>query len=130
MSAAYQNTTDAMEIAVKALFLAASNAKLEGAPPSIISNLRAQATRLSAMRHEIVSGRAAAAQPIERLPRGLESLVRSTLAAGENGWTPKRDELLRQCRDAARKGILVCVSTPAELDRFKVADAYLPPSAA
>lgn len=59
MNAPYQNTTDAMEIAVKSLFLAASNAKLEGAPPGVIGNLRTQAIRLSAMRHEIVSGRAA-----------------------------------------------------------------------
>lgn len=56
---AYQNTTDALEIAVKALFLAASNARLEGAPPGVIGNLRIKANRLSALRHEIVSGRAA-----------------------------------------------------------------------
>ena len=53
---AYQNTSDAMEIAVKALQLAASNAKLEGAPPALIEKLTSQAARLSAVRLEVMKG--------------------------------------------------------------------------
>lgn len=53
---AYQNTSDAMEIAVKALQLAASNARMEGAPPALIDKLSSQAARLSAVRIEVMKG--------------------------------------------------------------------------
>lgn len=53
---AYQNTSDAMDIAVKALQLAASNARMEGAPPALIEKLTSQAARLSAVRLEVMKG--------------------------------------------------------------------------
>lgn len=53
---AYQNTSDAMDIAVKALQLAASNATLEGAPPALVEKLRSQGARLSAHRIEVMKG--------------------------------------------------------------------------
>lgn len=53
---AYQNTSDAMDIAVKALQLAASNARMEGAPPALIEKLTSQAARLSAARIEVMKG--------------------------------------------------------------------------
>lgn len=53
---AYQNTSDAMEIAVRALELAASNAKLEGAPPPLADKLNSLAARLAAHRIEVMKG--------------------------------------------------------------------------
>lgn len=53
---AYQNTSDAMEIAVRALELAASNAKLEGAPPPLADKLNSLAARLAAHRMEVMKG--------------------------------------------------------------------------
>lgn len=53
---AYQNTSDAMDIAVKALQLAASNAVMEGASPALVEKLRSQAARLSATRIEVMKG--------------------------------------------------------------------------
>lgn len=53
---AYQNTSDAIEIAAKALALAASNAAIEGAPPNVIAALRSNAARLCALRIEVMKG--------------------------------------------------------------------------
>jgi len=53
---AYQNTSDAMDIAVKALQLAASNARMEGAPPALIEKLGSLSARLSASRIEVMKG--------------------------------------------------------------------------
>lgn len=54
MNAPYQNTTDALEIAVKALQLALSNAKIEGALPNVQSAIRSQSVRIAAFRQEII----------------------------------------------------------------------------
>jgi hypothetical protein len=53
---AYQNTSDAMEIAVRALELAASSAKMEGAPPPLADKLNSLAARLAAHRMEVMKG--------------------------------------------------------------------------
>lgn len=53
---AYQNTITAIEIAVKALEMAASNAEVERAHPSVIVKLRSDAARLSAYRIEVMKG--------------------------------------------------------------------------
>lgn len=53
---AYQNTSDAMNIAVEALRLAASNARMEGAPPALIEKLNSQSARLAAVRIEVMKG--------------------------------------------------------------------------
>lgn len=53
---AYQNTITAIEIAVKALEMAASNAEVERAHPSVIVKLRSDAARLSAYCIEVMKG--------------------------------------------------------------------------
>lgn len=59
MSTPYQNTTDALEIAVKALALALSNARLESAPAHIMRAISSYQVRLSAFRMEVVNNPAA-----------------------------------------------------------------------
>lgn len=53
---AYQNTSDAMGIAAKALQLAASNARMEGAPPALIEKLNSWAARIACHRLVVMDG--------------------------------------------------------------------------
>lgn len=53
---AYQNTSDAMDIAVKALQMAASNARMEGAPPALIEKLNSWAARIACHRLVVMDG--------------------------------------------------------------------------
>lgn len=66
--------------------------------------------------------------PFEECGPGTQSILRSTAAAGPNGWSPKHEEARVRCEQMAKNGFLIQVVNKSGPDSFLVEPKYRPPA--